>query len=78
MTVEGRKADEETVMSPRVEMNRQNTVSVLGYSVYAGSRDYFADGVKGVVATLNPHSYVIARRDDAVSRGADGSRPAHS
>lgn len=44
-------------------MNRQNTISVLGYSVYAGSRDYFADGVKGVVATLNPHSYVIARRD---------------
>ncbi len=44
-------------------MNHQNTVPVLGYSVYAGSRDYFADGVKGVVATLNPHSYVIARRD---------------
>lgn len=44
-------------------MNRQNTISVLGYSVYAGSRDYFADGVKGIVATLNPHSYVIARRD---------------
>jgi len=46
-----------------VAMSRQNTVSVLGYSVYAGNRDYFADGVKGVVATLNPHSYVIARRD---------------
>ncbi len=45
-------------------MNRQNTVTVLGYSVYAGTRDYFADGVKGVVATLNPHSYVIARRDE--------------
>ncbi|MDF1561303.1 MAG: WecB/TagA/CpsF family glycosyltransferase [Bacteroidales bacterium] len=44
-------------------MSQQNTVSVLGYSVYAGSRDYLADGVTGVVATLNPHSYVIARRD---------------
>ena len=44
-------------------MNREQTVSVLGYTVYAGSRDYLADGVTGVVATLNPHSYVIARRD---------------
>lgn len=38
-------------------------MSVLGYDVYTGSREYFSDDVTGVVATLNPHSYVIARRD---------------
>ncbi len=47
----------------QIMISRQNTVPVLGYSVYAGSRDCFADGVEGVVATLNPHSYIIARRD---------------
>lgn len=44
-------------------MSRPNSLSILGYEVYAGNRDYFSDGVTGVVATLNPHSYVIARRD---------------
>lgn len=44
-------------------MSQADTLSVLGHDVYTGSRDYFSDGVTGVVATLNPHSYVIARRD---------------
>lgn len=47
----------------QIAISRQKIISVLGYSVFAGSRDYFADGVTGVVATLNPHSYIIARRD---------------
>lgn len=35
----------------------------MGYSVFAGSREFFAGGVTGVVNTINPHSYVLARRD---------------
>jgi len=44
-------------------LGAEERVSVFGYGVYAGGRDYFADGVTGVVATLNPHSYVMARKD---------------
>ena len=44
-------------------MGVEERVSVFGYGVYAGGRDYFADGVTGVVATLNPHSYIMARKD---------------
>ena len=45
-------------------MSTEGSVSILGYKVFAGSKEYFADGVTGVVATLNPHSYVMARRDE--------------
>ena len=44
-------------------MNKDNTSTILGYKVYTGKRDYFADGVSGVVATINPHSWVMARND---------------
>ncbi len=44
-------------------MGAEERVSVFGYRVYAGGRDFFADGVTGVVATLNPHSYIMARKD---------------
>ncbi len=49
-------------MRPAVNIP-ETTVPVMGYDVYAGPREYFADGVTGVVATLNPHSWVLARRD---------------
>jgi N-acetylglucosaminyldiphosphoundecaprenol N-acetyl-beta-D-mannosaminyltransferase len=41
----------------------EDTLSILGYNVFAGSKELFADGVTGVVDTLNPHSYVLARKD---------------
>ncbi len=44
-------------------MSRPDSLPILGYGVYNDSTDYFSDGVTGVVSTLNPHSYVIARRD---------------
>ncbi|MBK7733741.1 MAG: hypothetical protein IPI37_13515 [Bacteroidales bacterium] len=44
-------------------MSRQNTVSGVGYTVCTRKQGLLRRRVKGVVATLNPHSYVIARRD---------------
>lgn len=43
---------------------RDNTISILGYDVYAGPKADLAPGAAaGVIATLNPHSYIIARKD---------------
>ena len=48
-------------------MSRRQTITILGYNVYAGSKEFFADGVTGVVDTLNPHSYILARKDAGFS-----------
>ena len=48
---------------------KDNTISILGYKVYAGPKELLADGLAGVVETLNPHSFVIAR-DDTLFREA--------
>jgi N-acetylglucosaminyldiphosphoundecaprenol N-acetyl-beta-D-mannosaminyltransferase len=51
-----------------------SAINILGYDVFAGTKEVFADGVKGVVNTLNPHSYVLARKDRQFSealRAAD-------
>lgn len=40
-----------------------NTISILGFQVFAGPKELLANGLEGVVATLNPHSYIIARND---------------
>lgn len=42
---------------------RDNIISILGYDVYAGPKADLASGAAGVIATLNPHSYIIARKD---------------
>jgi N-acetylglucosaminyldiphosphoundecaprenol N-acetyl-beta-D-mannosaminyltransferase len=44
-------------------MTNNETISILGYSVFIGSKEFFVDGVTGVVDTLNPHSYILARKD---------------
>lgn len=49
-------------------MTEQIKISILGYNVYAGSRDFFSDGVTGVVDTVNPHSYVQARNDSSFAQ----------
>ena len=40
-----------------------STINILGYRVFAGTKEFFSGGVTGVVDTLNPHSYVMARKD---------------
>lgn len=45
-------------------MAAYNTVPILGFNVFSGSKDFFSNGVKGVINTINPHSYIISRKDD--------------
>lgn len=42
-------------------MANKETISILGYNIFIGNKDFFADGARGVVNTLNPHCYIIAR-----------------
>ena len=44
-------------------MMNNKTISILGYHVFTGSKEFFTDGATGVIDTLNPHSYVLARKD---------------
>jgi N-acetylglucosaminyldiphosphoundecaprenol N-acetyl-beta-D-mannosaminyltransferase len=41
------------------------TTSLLGYEIFSGKKEFFSSGVKGIINTLNPHSYVMARKDPA-------------
>jgi N-acetylglucosaminyldiphosphoundecaprenol N-acetyl-beta-D-mannosaminyltransferase len=44
-------------------MKNRETISILGYDIFTGGKEFFADGVTGVVDTINPHSYILARKD---------------
>jgi N-acetylglucosaminyldiphosphoundecaprenol N-acetyl-beta-D-mannosaminyltransferase len=44
-------------------MSSEKSTYILGYNIFSGNKEFFADGVIGVVDTLNPHSYVMARKD---------------
>jgi len=44
-------------------MADKDTIEILGYKVFVGNKLFFADGVTGVVYALNPHSYILARKD---------------
>ena len=44
-------------------MINREMISILGYEIYTGSKQIFADGLTGVVDTLNPHSFILARKD---------------
>jgi N-acetylglucosaminyldiphosphoundecaprenol N-acetyl-beta-D-mannosaminyltransferase len=39
------------------------TINILGYKVYSGSNQFFSTEINGVVNTISPHSYIIARED---------------
>jgi len=39
------------------------TIKLLGYNIFCGGKEFFSDGFKGVVNTISPHSYIIARKD---------------
>lgn len=48
-------------------MLNQN-VNILGYNVFTGSKAFFSNGFKGVVNTINPHSYVVSRKDSLLHK----------
>ena len=41
----------------------QHVIRLLGYDVFSGRMEFFSDGFKGIVNTISPHSYIVARRD---------------
>jgi N-acetylglucosaminyldiphosphoundecaprenol N-acetyl-beta-D-mannosaminyltransferase len=41
----------------------QHVIRLLGYDVFSGRKEFFSDGFKGIVNTISPHSYIVARRD---------------
>jgi N-acetylglucosaminyldiphosphoundecaprenol N-acetyl-beta-D-mannosaminyltransferase len=49
-------------------MESQNSVSILGYKIFTGNVDSFSNGFQGVICTINPHSYIVATKDDEFRR----------
>jgi N-acetylglucosaminyldiphosphoundecaprenol N-acetyl-beta-D-mannosaminyltransferase len=41
----------------------QPVIKLLGYNVFFGKKEFFLFGFKGVVNTISPHSYIVARKD---------------
>jgi len=39
------------------------SIKILGYEVFSGGKEFFSEEFKGVVNTISPHSYVVARKD---------------
>jgi len=44
-------------------MFEKTTTSFLGYNVFSGDKEFFSNGFAGVVTTICPHSYILARKD---------------
>lgn len=49
-------------MASQLKTNKQ-FIKVLGYNIFSGNKEFFTFISEGVINTLNPHSYVIARSD---------------
>jgi N-acetylglucosaminyldiphosphoundecaprenol N-acetyl-beta-D-mannosaminyltransferase len=45
-------------------MSEHQTIKLLGYDIFSGDKEFFSGSIKGVVNTISPHSYIIARKDD--------------
>lgn len=41
----------------------EQSISLLGYSIFIGEERTFRGEVKGIVNTINPHCYIVARKD---------------
>jgi N-acetylglucosaminyldiphosphoundecaprenol N-acetyl-beta-D-mannosaminyltransferase len=53
-------------------MNVANKISILGFQVFCGDKDGLAD-TKGVINTINPHSYVISRKDETFRKALEAA-----
>jgi len=42
-------------------------IKILGYDVFPGGKEFFFEEFKGVVNTISPHSYIVARKDNLFS-----------
>ncbi len=44
-------------------MASREILHLFEYNIFSGSKDRFSDSFRGIVNTINPHSYIIARKD---------------
>lgn len=49
-------------------MSGNEIVSICGYSVFTGSKEFFMNDFRGVVNTINPHAFVVALKDRIFSK----------
>ncbi len=40
------------------------TIKLLKYTIFSGEKEFFSQKITGIVNTISPHSYIIARKDD--------------
>jgi UDP-N-acetyl-D-mannosaminuronic acid transferase (WecB/TagA/CpsF family) len=51
-------------------MSQAAKIGILGYNIYSGTRQSL-ENTKGVINTINPHSYVISRKDEKFREALD-------
>jgi N-acetylglucosaminyldiphosphoundecaprenol N-acetyl-beta-D-mannosaminyltransferase len=44
-------------------MSLNQIVKIMGYPVFCGNEAFFSSNFKGVVNTISPHSYMVAKKD---------------
>ena len=44
-------------------MPYKSVIRILDYDVFSGAKLFFSEEFKGIVTTISPHSYIVARRD---------------
>jgi len=49
-------------------MDSEKSINLLGYDIFVGESDFFSEGFNGVISTINPHSYIVARNDKEFSK----------
>lgn len=49
-------------------MGKSDYVSICGYPVFTGSKEFFMNEFQGVVNTINPHAFVVALKDRTFSK----------
>ncbi len=54
-------------------MSEEQTIQLLGYNIFTGNKDFFTGDFTGVVNTINPHCYIIARKDKQYHGALNGS-----
>ena len=54
-------------------MVHPQVVRLLGYDLFSGNKEFFAERFKGVVNTINPNAYVISQNDNRLREAFNAS-----
>lgn len=44
-------------------MSDHANIKILGYQIFSGDKEFFSGKISGVINTISPHSYIVARKD---------------